>query len=64
MRDLRDFARFCAFRVGEIVAPRALPVSRVEPLESLQTKLSNGSRLDIGSVCGAEIQRKQIRENA
>ena len=56
--SLRDFARFCAFRTGEIVAPRALPVSRVEPLESLQNKLSNGSRLDVGSVCGAAIRRK------
>ena len=58
MRDLRDFARFCAFRVGEIVALRALPVSRVGPLESLRNKLSNGTRLDIGSVCGAEIRWK------
>ena len=39
-------------------------VSSLEPLKSLQNKLFNGSRLDIGSVCGAEIRRKQIRENA
>ena len=62
-RFTRICAFFCAFRVGEIVALRALPVSRVGPLESLRNKLSNGTRLDIGSVRGAEIRRRQFHEN-
>ena len=47
-----------------ISAPRAMLASSLAPLESLFSKLSNGSKLDARSACGAEWRTFQNRRKS
>ena len=48
---------------GSFSAPWEVLISSLVPLESSFQKLSNGTRLDVGSSRGAECERERVRWN-
>ena len=57
------FMHFSQRISGSFSAPREVLISSLVPLESSFQKLSNGTRLDVGSSRGAECERERVRWN-
>ena len=61
---INDHIPFFKESFRPISAPRAMLASSLAPLESLFSKLSNGSKLDARSACGAEWRTFQNRRKS